>query len=903
MASDSKGGKKWPSVIDGWFKGPSVPGADSTASFLRMVEQLRTKVGEDADYRALTEAEWTHLLTQAQQESKKRQTGRPPADRRPVTETPMTLPVRPTAFTGRQDMLQNLLGRLDPDRSPHDMVVVSTVAGMGGVGKSALAIHAAHGARDRRWFPGGLLHLNLHGYDPRHGPADAETVVDRLLTDLGIKTRDLPPDLDGKHRLWQQTLARLADQHRPVLVLLDNVASSSQVMPLRPPTPHRMLVTSRQKLSDLRAYRIELPPMAEPEAVQLLDAALRVTNDSDDRVQRDLQASRDDDDGQAHRIAALCGYLPLALWIVAGLLSDEPLRPLADLADELQEAHTRLDALGYPGIDEEGRPLAVRAAMDLSYRRLDPQQQRAFRLMAFAPGHDISTDSATALLDGDRFDARRLLADLARGHLLEAPAFDRWSMHDLIRLYGAEHSAAHSAADHRDQALARLIQHYLRLTRERDARLTAPVTSSSDPEPRSSAFADLDIEYLNLTATAFSAVDDHYDQVRDLALYLGAYLKARRQFGIWIDLSERILQATRDRKDRAAESKVLCALGVALEGARRYPEAVEAHRRDLRLSRELADHAGERTALNNLGSALRGARRLHEGIEATREALNLSRSQGDTDGEVRALINGAGIQDEARRFDDAARSLRRALTIIRSANGDLEAEMVALSTLGIVLQRTEQFEESIDVLNEAITACRRLGDRHGEAANLSHLGIALGRTGETETAITTYRKAIAITRDIDDPHSEAQNLTNLGICLDVAGRPEEAVPVLRRAIALYEESGDPHEQAMVLDALGNALEAAGRPEESLATLTRAVAAFQALNDQYQEATSLTNLSAVQAGLDRYSDAIDTCKQAITIFQVLDDLDSEVQARRNLRIIKKLAKRERKGLVRRRWFGS
>ncbi|GAA3901424.1 hypothetical protein GCM10023084_62340 [Streptomyces lacrimifluminis] len=210
---------------------------------------------------------------------------------------------------------------------------------------------------------------------------------------------------------------------------------------------YRALVTSRHALSTLPVHRIDLDPLSPEESVDLLDQALRAGSAADDRVTTQRV--------QALRLGELCGRLPLVLRIITALLRDEPERSLAGQARDLDDARTRLDAKQYDD-------LAVRASLDLSHQHLTEEQARAFRLLATAPGADIGTASAAVLLDRPPADGRRLLAELARTHLLSSTS-ERWSMHDLIRLYADSRSTSDDHHIERAEGIERLYSYYLQL--------------------------------------------------------------------------------------------------------------------------------------------------------------------------------------------------------------------------------------------------------------------------------------------------------------------------------------------------------------------------------------------------------------------------------------------------------
>ncbi|MER5865382.1 hypothetical protein [Kitasatospora sp. NPDC002040] len=320
--------------------------------------------------------------------------------------TPSGLPPR-SLFVGREALLTELL------TAPGTCLL----AGLGGIGKTALAVEAAHRLRDR--YPGGTLFVDLHGYDSaRLSPEQALDALLPALTDLPT-----PPGLGAKQQLYRSLLAT----HEPVLIVADNAATPDQVTPLLPNDPrHRVLVTSRHLLTDRTLTPRHFVVDVLPESVPLLT---ELAGPSEHHP----------------ALAELCGHLPLALRIAAALLTE---RSPEELVEDLTDAQERLTELDY------GPDLAVRTAFDLSYRRLPEAEARLFALLGHNLGPDIGLPAAAALVDLPPREAARLLRSLTRAHLVIAE-HGRYRLHDLVKLFAAE-----LALDDTEPALRRLLDHY-----------------------------------------------------------------------------------------------------------------------------------------------------------------------------------------------------------------------------------------------------------------------------------------------------------------------------------------------------------------------------------------------------------------------------------------------------------
>jgi hypothetical protein len=293
------------------------------------------------------------------------------------------LPAAAAGFTGRGNELTMLAELLEPAHKA-GRVVVSAVAGLAGVGKSALAVEAGHAARRRGWFAGGTLFIDMHGYDET--PVQPGQALDALLRALGVPDLQIPPGAEERARLYRSVLGQ---PRGPVLIVIDNASSEAQALPLLPGTgAHKVLITSRHTLAGLDARQVDITVLDDTASTELLDRGLRAARPGDDRITREP--------AKARQLVRVCGGLPLALQIVAAMLKSDPVLTVGGLAEELRAEDERLGRLQY----DDGSPgrLSVPAAFTLSYRRLDESTARMFRLLPVSPGPSASTAALSANL-------------------------------------------------------------------------------------------------------------------------------------------------------------------------------------------------------------------------------------------------------------------------------------------------------------------------------------------------------------------------------------------------------------------------------------------------------------------------------------------------------------------------
>ncbi|GAX57891.1 tetratricopeptide repeat protein [Streptomyces olivochromogenes] len=783
-----------------------------------------------------------------------------------ITPALSALPAASLAFTGRDTHVDQLLEGLAPHGGRQRASMVTAVAGLAGVGKTELVVQiAVRALRKPGWFPGGVLFVDLFGYDTERR-LTPERALDGLLRALGIPGEHVPTDLQDRSRLYRSVLAAYAEQSQRVLVVIDNASTVDQVRPLLPTDGMTAtLLTSRHTL-DVDARLHDLDILDSDASVELIRQALfQARGDGDTRVSEAPEA--------AAAVARLCAGLPLALRIAAALLADIPTRPLASLVNALEAAHTRLDRL-------RRADRAVRAAFDLSYQHLDEQHASLFRLLPLNPGPDVSTESAAHLIDADHVQAEELLQDLARAHLIEpGRIWGRWRMHDLVRLYAEEHGRTPGATDQDTAALSRLLDHYQTTARGADTHLKTEHDSdvSLRFSDREQALAWLEEERPNLITTATTTPALGYPTIAtSLADSLARFLSQRRYFDDLITLNTTALAVYREAGDLNGETMMLNNLGSALAQARRFEEAIDAHKQSLPLCRQLHDRGIEGAALLNLGTALQEARGFEESIVVFRQAVQVFSEIQDRHGEALVLNNLGFTLVLTRHFEEAIVACWRASKIFE-ATGDRHGEAMALNNLGTARLGVRQFSRAIRAHTRAAAYFEETGDRHGEGQALNNLGIALRNERRIDEAISAHHRAAHIYRETKDRHREGRALNNLGTALTAARRFDEAIEALTQDLAICHETGDRHGEGGTLNNLGGAMQGAGQFEKAIDAHTRAAAVFRETDDRHGEGQALMNLGTALGHERRFKEAINVYTQAAAAFDATGDSDSKSKA--------------------------
>jgi DNA-binding SARP family transcriptional activator len=665
---------------------------------------------------------------------------------------PAQLPADIPDFTGRSgqvERLRELLAGAAGDASPGAVRVV-LVVGSGGLGKTTLAVHAAHLLAGE--FPDGQLYANLHSATQ---PADPAEVLARFLRDLGADAARIPV---GEEERAAQFRTRLAGKR--TLVVLDDARNVEQVRPLLPGSAScAVLITARSWLPELSGSAVlDLDVLSDDEAGSLFTRIV-----GEHRAAAEPEATGE--------VLAACVGLPLAIRIAGARLATRGSWTVRALAGRLSDERWRLDEL-------RAGNLAVRASFEVSFASLpgpaapgEVGSAQAFRLLGLWTGPSFSLAAAAALLGEPEHAAADALDVLVDAHLLESPAPDRYRFHDLLRVYAADRARTQEAEPDQEAAVGRVLTWYLHT-------VEAAATVISAHHAR----VPLGLPPAGVHPLAFSSLDEALT---------------------WCEAERPGLRAA----TRLAASSGLHEIAWKLPAAamsfyyRRshWGDWVATHEAGLASARALGDRQAEAWMLNNLGIAY-GDQRRQECAGYFEQALAIYRAMGDPRGETRAANNVASAWFNLGRFDEALAAGLRSLEIQRR-NGNRYGEGIALGVLGGSCQRLGRFAEAIDHLQAALAIFRELGDRMAEADSLSDLGeahLGLSRVSEAVDALTL---SLAIWQDIGDRHGLAATLLRLGRAQQAAGDAEQAYDLLSQAAELFDELGDRAQAADARSAL------------------------------------------------------------------------------------------------------
>ncbi len=698
------------------------------------------------------------------------------APRPPRNDLPRDAP----DFTGREAQLAAVLAAVDSNR-------VVAVDGMAGVGKTTLAVHAAH--RLTADYPDAQLYLDLHGFTEGRQPLDHDAALRTLLAALDVASEKIPQEggIEPLAACWRAELAS-----RRAVVVLDNAADADQVRPLLPGAGESVaLITSRNRLLGLdEVPPVSLDVLTPQESAELLARASGDPSGADGRLGREPEA--------AAEVLRLCGHLPLALRLAAARLRHRPGWTVGILVERMQE-----------GADEFDTVFAM------SVRQLDWKQRRLFRLLGLL-GSSFDEYVAAALADVPLRSARAMLENLLDAHLVQQPTAGRYRLHDLVHQHARRAAEEQDSPAEREQALGRVLDYYVHAAAAADAAM--PVLSRSRAASAGRPPADLPrfadkkaalywfvTEYANLMGAFEVAVATGADaHTCELPRFMRTFFARRCGTTHLNVLFERSLVAAERLGDPLQLAEAHSDLGFARYNAGRMAEAEAAYEAAAPLVSQTGDTWSEAELAMRRGYLKWDEGYVEEPLDLFRQAGKLYTQADCPMGAAHATAYEAWAMLQLGHREEAARLARQALD---TPHGDPASALplTARITLGVAIAH-EQPGEAVEHLQEALALAREDGHKHNEAWCLNCLGVALRQMGRYEEALASHRQAFALLDELFEEHWKIHFLNGYAETCRLAGLPEEALRLHREALELAPKLGNRYAEALAHEGVAAVLD-------------------------------------------------------------------------------------------------
>jgi DNA-binding SARP family transcriptional activator len=734
----------------------------------------------------------------------------------PVSKpVPSLLPADIADFTGREGLVEEISRQLTDWAQGRRAAPVVVLTGQGGVGKTSLAVHAAHEVAAH--FPDGQLFADLHaGTGHPVGPARA---LERFLRALGVPGPQVPEDLDERAEVYRDLLA-----DRKVLVVLDDAAGENQVLPLLPGSQApAVLITSRHRLGGLAgSTHVEVSNLDPDTSLALLG---RIAGRARLRAQPVAAAA----------VAAQCGHLPLALRVAGARLAERPHWDVQQLASRLADETRRLDELRHGD-------LAVRASISLSYNNVSGQARRLLRLLALVDAPTFSGWLAAALLDQPPATAEDALDDLVGARLVQTAGIgsgihSQFRLHDLIRVYARERLVSDEPPAEQNAALERALGALLYLAREADHR-----------------YYGHDYTRMPSDATLWRLPGPLADQL--VSDPIGWFERERAA------LVSGVRQAARSRFTDLCWS--LAFASATMFQARGYRDDWrETHKIALQAARQAGATRGQATILYGLGSLGLDDGHFDQAREQLAMAEELFHDAGDDQSTAIVTVQLAALDRLTGRLDDAVQRGRQALANLQGA-GVRADRAYALRIIARAKMDLGELDSAMELLAEALRLAQEAGSSRSEAHILNRVGEAYLLAGQPDCAASTFELAMAKALDAGDPLEEGFVLLGVGAAKTRLREFDHARNALQRALQVARAAGERLTEARALRGLGDLALATGDPGHATVLARQAADTFRQLGARPDEANALTVLSDAHAAMGDTEAAHAASEQAATL---------------------------------------
>ncbi|HEV7747502.1 MAG TPA: tetratricopeptide repeat protein [Pyrinomonadaceae bacterium] len=746
--------------------------------------------------------------------------------------TPNYLPPDLSFFTGRQNDIAEVEAVL---RNRGAVVAICSLWGMGGVGKSALAIHLAHRLHQQGEFKDGVLWANL-------GASTIDDVLVGFIRAFGLDEDQVPPYRDDRIGLLRSIL-----QSKNVLMILDNILTEEQVLPFLVNEPTvSIVVTSRKQLLGLTEYSAlikDLDVFSPSDAISLLKKRL---------------GARSDVEADATRmICELSGQLPLAISIAAARLSDAKRWPMLQrFVERLQEEHRRLDE--FAGATKERD---LRAVFSVSYDSLRDDQKRTFSLISLFGHRNFGSSGLVALLDTDKRSAIDQLEELVSLSLLLRSQLGGYHLHDLLFLFSEETFLSDLSESEGNVARARLVEYSLRVRQARALGSEATIQARNGNLDGAIELyvqaqeISLQIQLRNGQASSLGGLASAFAQKGELDRAIEYYEQAQL--------------LNREIGNLAGQASALGGLASAFAQKGELDKAIAYNEQSLALSREIGNRAGQASALGGLASAFAQKGELDKAIEHYEQSIALSREIGNRAGQASSLGGLASAFAQKGELDKAIAYNEQSIALSREI-GNRAGQASSLGGLASAFAQRGMWTEAVFYYEEALSLNREIGDLYGQARALGGLASIYAQSKNWLKVIHYQEEALTISEELDDNMGQEKAIGGIAFGYSHLGKLDKSIEYQLRALKINEKNNNPWGKAKAYGALAGAYQKQGESEKAIEYYLRAQEINQRTGDLKGQARALGGLGSIYFRQRSWEQAIDYLEQVLKLNRRMRD---------------------------------
>lgn len=766
---------------------------------------------------------------------------------------PNTLPADTDDFTGRAEELRILTDEIGLGETQ----ALRIVEGMGGVGKTALAVRA--GRRMAPRYPDAQLYLNFRANEHHSGPLDPVEALGELLRMLDIPPIRIPDALAARAKLWREELAG-----RRVVLIFDDITGPEQIRWLLPGEGDNLtIVASREHHAGWDAARVLiLHPLPEDEAAVLFGQI--------------AGPAADQEPEHVARVSRWCGYLPLAIKVAASRLRSGAASSLSDLVDELDTP------LGHPGPANEVVQ-RVHASLDLSYRRLSAEQQHFFRCLSISPCLDLTEHSAASLAHMTLAESRAALTALAAHHLLEEVAPSRFGFHDVLRAFAAARFADEESASEGRRGVARLADYYLKAVsyagevRRASGPQTLPSGGMPEPIPfdatPEAAGTWLESEWANVLRVAEQCAKHEFKRrCAELVHVLGGFLVTSGHWDDALTAYLMALRACREIDDIPGMARSALSLSNVYLRTGHNETALQHATDALDIFASLGDNLGRASALDRIGFIHCNLARFRQALAYHQEALDIYRADGDVHGLGKALVNAGIALGYLGRLQEEMSYLSQALEIYRE-NSDLRNQAAAVNNIGTIQYYQGFYRDAMRSYQTSWDISVRIGDRRQLTLVAHNMARVQQYVGNYDAAITTFKEVLVTYRSLGDPQHQAYALADIGTVYQNTDRSDEALAHYERSAAMAEKARDLYAYAEAICGTADVHFGSGRIDVALKSYEQVAKLASEIESPYLKAKALRGIAESSLHTEGADAARIYWREAYDIFSQIGTLEA------------------------------
>ncbi|MEM9540947.1 MAG: tetratricopeptide repeat protein, partial [Cyanobacteria bacterium P01_E01_bin.42] len=738
-----------------------------------------------------------------------------------VNRRPFVLPQADVStFTGREEELEKLKALAIDSQGEKQCSIVS-VAGTGGIGKSALACRFAKQYRDH--FPDGVIGLRVDG-------KDTETIAREFAREMGVVLED-----EEEQGLDAGTIMRELFASRKMLLIFDN-ADEASIKKLRPGgNICAIIITTRDRnlsfaLDIPHEGTIDLPLLPKPESLLLLQRIL-----GEERVNNELDA--------AYEIIRLVGNLPLALQISGANLKGKT-RHLSDYAAYLRKKRADLKVRG-------NKDLNLQASLAISLESLEKDELDFFACLSVCAEDGFSRKTATIAGDcEDEWEAQDYLDSLYQLSLINEmeTGENRFAFHPLIREFALKLAKSGSVYKKAAQRHAEYFINWIQSNSENLRIVASQIAEDIDDLIlvgewlRNTKIVNYDfIEslheffeeygYWKKAAELMRNFQEFAKQSKDWefvvvfctrqAKYLSLQEKFEEAKGICKVIPEILENIESETVRKRSHVKFLIRLGRILEYQEDFHEAIEQLQLAVSIARDMDEPDSLRNALRVLGWVAKKQGEVDKAIESFQEEIQLNEILNHQQGIAITLNCIGGLLQQQERFDEALSTFQRSIEVSEAINDQREIA-IALNCIGGLLQKQEKYDEALSAFERQIEVSEAINDQKQILIALNCMGGLLQQQGKYDEALSVFKREIEIDEAINNQQRIAIALNRMGGLLQQQGKYDEALSAFKREIEVDEAINNQQGIAIALNRMGGLLQQQGKYDESLSAFKREI---------------------------------------------------------------------------------